>query len=424
MSTAAITVPFTDKTSLTFTLDERNLGEVVRPAAVPPVPDDQAAIARALDAPLDSPPLEAHVQPGDRVLILSDDNTRPTPVAKILPPVLERLKRAGVRGQDIEILIAAGTHRPMTDAELVTKLGAAVIAQYRVMRHECHNPAALYHAGVSSEGIPIWLNCKLLDADFILGIGNVVPHPHVGWSGGAKILYPGVAGAETVAAFHRVGVADATNYLGCGNVPARETLEALAHTAGLDFVINTVLTSDHQLYQIFCGDPRHAQQAAQYASREVYGVPVRQRYDVVISNSYPAFLEFWQAGKGIFSADLILNPGGAIILLAPCPEGIGVTHPGQIEYLSLPLPELQRRIMAGDVKDPIAAAVCAKVAQIAQRAKVTVVSPSLDEADVRKMGFVPYGSAGQAIHAVLAEYGLTSRIAIITHGGETVPYVA
>lgn len=423
MPTATITLPYTDKTALTITLDKRSLGEVIRPASVAPAADQNAAIARALDMPVASLPLAECVRPGQRVLILSDDNTRPTPVAQILPLILERLQRAGIRVQDIEILIAAGTHRPMTDAEIALKLGVEVAAQYRVTRHECHNPAALYHAGVSREGIPVWLNRRVKEADFVIGIGNVAPHPHVGWSGGAKILYPGVAGADTVAAFHRVGIEDPTNQLGRDDAPARASLEALADTVGLNFVINTVLTCDHRLYRIFAGQPRQAQIAARQASREVYGVPARQRYDIVIANAYPAFLEFWQAGKGIFSADLILNPGGSVILIAPCPEGVGVTHPKQTEYLGLELNELQRRLSAGKVEDAIAAAVCVKVKQIQQRARVAIVSDGLRESEARALGCEPFIRVEDALDAMLSQYGRQSKVAVITHGGETIPYV-
>ena len=136
MATTTITLPLTDQTSLAIGIDEFYLGEVIRPALVTPVADVPSAIAHALDEPLDSLPLVERVGPGQRVLILTDDNSRPTPTARILPLVLERLHRAGVHVQDIEILIAAGTHRQMTDAEIVTKLGAETVAQYRVARHE------------------------------------------------------------------------------------------------------------------------------------------------------------------------------------------------------------------------------------------------------------------------------------------------
>ncbi len=424
MSQTVVTFPYGGASSFSVRLDEANLGEVIRPQAVTPVADEDAAIAAALDAPLGTPRLEESVAPGSRVLILSDDNTRPTPVRRILPHVLARLQRAGVLERDIRILIASGTHRLMTEEEIRAKVGADIVARIRTDCHRCHDQASLYHAGTSREGIEVWLNRALREADFVLGIGNVVPHPHPGWSGGAKILFPGVAGAQTVAAFHLVGTDDPTNYLGRDDAPARRALESLAESAGLKFIINTVLTSDHRLYAIYCGHRRQAQAAAQRASRAVYGVPVQRRYDVVISNSYPAYLEFWQAGKGIFSADLILRPGGTVILTTPCPEGIGATHPKQAEYLALEPAEMLRRIAAGEIEDPIAAAVCVKVRHAMGRVRVSMVSEGLSAAEVRAMGFQPFPDVDAALADALARYGREARAAIITHGGETVPYMA
>lgn len=423
MAKIEVALPFSDIQTLSFAVDEDNLGEVIGPASVNVPADETALIMTALDQPVGTPPLEEMVQPGQRVLILSDDNTRPTPVWKILPYVLERLQQAGIHRSDIEILIAAGTHRPMTDEELEAKVGAEVKRTIRVTRHDCHDSSTLVKAGTSTTGIEVWLNRKVMEADFIIAIGNVVPHPHAGWSGGAKILYPGVAGAETIAAFHRVGIEDPVNHLGRDDAPARRSLEALANTVGLDLIINTVLTSDHRLYRIFCGHPEQAQAVAQQAAREVYGVPVKRRYNVIVSNSYPAYLEFWQAGKGLFSADLALNPGGAIILTTPCPEGIGVTHPDQAEYLALDSRELLHRIDTRQVKDPIAAAVCVKVALLRERNHVVVVSPGLREKEVRTMGFGYYNSVEEALEVMLVTYGQDNQVAVLTHGGETVPCV-
>jgi lactate racemase len=423
LDAVAVTFPYTHTSSFSMTLARANLGEVISPQEAPAAADVDAAIATALDNPMGKPPLEQAVQPGDRVLILSDDNTRPTPVHLVLPHVLERLQRAGVPDSRIQILIASGTHRLMTQEEIALKVGTAVAKRFNVTCHRCSDPASLVKVGTSPEGIEVWLNRAVVEADFVMGIGNVVPHPHVGWAGGAKILYPGVAGAKTVAAFHRVGTDDPINCLGRDNMPARRSLESLADTVGLDFIVDTVLTRDHGLHQIFCGEHRQAQQAAQRATFAVYGVPVSRRYDIVVANSYPAFLEFWQAGKGIFAADRIITPGGSIILVGPCPEGVGVTHPKQVEYLSMEISELLRDIANGRVDDPIAAAVCAKVAHVKQRAKVSIVSEGLPEADVRRMGFAHYDSLPLALAAAYAEYGQNTKVAVITHGGETVPYV-
>ncbi|MEW6232755.1 MAG: nickel-dependent lactate racemase [Chloroflexota bacterium] len=419
-----VTLPFTDMASLSFALDERNLGEVVRPAPVAAVPDEAAAITTALDAPLGTPALEEMVRPGQRVLILSDDNTRPTPVHKILPLVLERLERGGVAEADIAILMALGTHRPMTEPELRAKLGAEVVRRFPVANHRYDDQMALYDAGTTPEGIRIGLSRAVVEADFVLGLGNIVPHPHPGYAGGAKILYPGVASQETVAGFHLVGLRDPTNYLGHEDAPARRAIEALADTVGLSMVVDTVLTPDHGIYQVFCGQHRQVQAAGQRAARAVYGVPVQRRYDIVIANSYPAFLEFWQGSKGLLAADLIVKPGGTIILVTACPDGVAITHGGLIEYLRTEPAELLHRIEAGEVKDPIAASVCLKLGRVRERVQVAVVSPGLTETEVRDMGYEHYASVEEAVDAKLAEYGRGTQVAVITHGGETAPYLA
>jgi nickel-dependent lactate racemase len=289
--TVTVTFPYSHTSIGSVTLPKANLGEVISPRDAAAVADVAEAVAAALDHPLGTPPLEQMVKSSDRVLVLSDDNTRPTPVRAILPHILERLKRAGVPDSRIQILIASGTHRLMTEAEIVAKVGAEAAERFAVTCHRCNDPAELVKMGASPEGIEVWLNRAVVESDFVLGIGNVVPH--LGWSGGAKLLYPGVAGAKTVAAFHRVGTEDPINCLGRDNMPARRSLESLADTVGLDFIVDTVLTRDHQLHQIFCGNHRQAQQAAQKATFAVYGVPVARRYDIVVASSYPAFLEFW-----------------------------------------------------------------------------------------------------------------------------------
>lgn len=418
-----VIMPFTANESLALTLPWDDSDAVLRPQEVAAATNEDALIAASLDVPLGRPRLEEMVRPQHKVLIIIDDNTRPTPVARIMPHILERLQRAGVPDKNINILVASGTHRLMTQDEIRAKVGNDIAQRFAITCHRCHDISALTRVGISPEGIEVWLNRAVVEADFLIGIGNVVPHPHTGWAGGAKILYPGVAGAKTIGAFHLIGADEPTNYLGRADAPARHSLERLANIVGLDFVVNTVLTREHRLYKVFCGEHQQAQMAARQAAWTVYGLPVTHRYNVVIVNSYPAYLEFWQAGKGIFAADLVLKPGGTIILVAPCPEGVGVTHPSQVEYLAMEPEKLLRKIANGHAEDPIAAAVCAKVTHIKRRAQIVVVSPWLKEAEVRSMGFAYYPDLYQA----LANIGVLDKsgqeVAIITHGGETVPYI-
>ena len=135
METVTVTFPYTHTTSFSLSLARRNLGAVISPQEASAAVDEDATIAAALDDPLGKPPLEEAVRPGDRVLILTDDNTRPTPVRPILPPILERLQRAGVSEARVQILIASGTHRPMTQEEIVTKVGVEVARRFPVTCH-------------------------------------------------------------------------------------------------------------------------------------------------------------------------------------------------------------------------------------------------------------------------------------------------
>ena len=228
LETVTVTFPYTNTTSFSLTLARKNLGAVISPQEASAAVDEDATIAAALDDPLGKPPLEEAVQPGDRVLILTDDNTRPTPVRLILPHILERLQRAGVSEARVQILIASGTHRPMTQEEIVAKVGAEVARRFPVTCHRCTDPAALVKVGTSPEGIEVWLNRAVVDADFVIGIGNVVPHPHVGWAGGAKILYRALPAPDR-GCFHLVGLT--TPRTACrDNMPARRSLESLADT--------------------------------------------------------------------------------------------------------------------------------------------------------------------------------------------------
>ncbi|MDI7276746.1 MAG: lactate racemase domain-containing protein, partial [Anaerolineae bacterium] len=150
---------------------------------------------RALSSPIASPPLQQLAGRGQKVLVLCDDYTRPTPVAEMLPPVLAELRGAGVSQKDVSILVASGTHRRMTRRELARKLGRAILSEYRVLQHDWRDEESLVPLGETSGGLPVVANRHLLEADLVIGLGHVVPHRITGYSGGAKIIGPGVTGA-------------------------------------------------------------------------------------------------------------------------------------------------------------------------------------------------------------------------------------
>lgn len=173
---------------------EGNLLGVYRPKRVPKGRSIADQVSDALAAPIGSPRLGSLVGQGSRVLLLSDDFTRPTPVAEMLPPVLAELMQAGVQQQDVKILLASGTHRPMTDEERLQKLGADVLRGYKVFQHHWQDEEENVRVGETSGGLPIVVNRHLVEADLVVALGHIVPHRVSGFSGGSKIIAPGVSG--------------------------------------------------------------------------------------------------------------------------------------------------------------------------------------------------------------------------------------
>ena len=175
MSFKQISLPW-EQGFIPCNIPEKNLGEVLSPNVCPPLADLDAAIARALDEPIGLAPLNEWVKPGHKVLLISDDNTRLTPAHLILPPLLERLNRSGVKDNDITVLMALGTHRYMTEAEMEAKTGAAVYKKVRVINHLWRDKANLADLGHTSQGTPLEVNRLLLKSDVIIGLGAIVPH--------------------------------------------------------------------------------------------------------------------------------------------------------------------------------------------------------------------------------------------------------
>jgi len=199
----------------------------------------EAQVRHALQRPADSPPLCELLQPGQNVVLLGDDQTRLTPTDVIVPVLLDEINAAGVPDENVTLVIATGTHRPLTAAELDRKYGSRVLERVRVVAHDCLDGDGLLHFGVTRRGTDIWVNRTVMEADVRIGVGNIVPHHPTGWSGGAKILLPGVAGRHTTGQVHLLGASE--QQLGKVETPCREEMEDFARRVGLDYIVNTVL---------------------------------------------------------------------------------------------------------------------------------------------------------------------------------------
>jgi nickel-dependent lactate racemase len=307
---------------LEVTLPEAWLGEVIHPQPVAPAADAEAEVERALAHPIGAPPLGQLARPGQRVAIIVDDYTRKTPVALMLPPVLERLRTAGIEQHDIRIVVALGTHRPMTRDELDAKLGTKVARQYQTVNLPSTTEGEMVYLGASSGGIPAWVSQAVAQADLRIGLGMITPHMDTGFSGGAKMILPGVCSSATVDAFHSASAFLPENPLGDVDAPLRRSLEQfVAERVPLDMIVNAVITPEGKLYQCVAGHAVQAHRVGVEHAKAVFGIPVGRRYPVVVANCYPYDVDWWQSIKGAMCGDLVATPGGTLVLVTAAPEG-------------------------------------------------------------------------------------------------------
>lgn len=322
-------IPYS-KSSLEFSLlpGMRATVAVSQPAV--PLVDVPAAIQKALNHPVDSPPLREIAKAGDRVCIVFTDITRASPDHQLVPALLRELELAGVRDDDITLLCGIGMHRPSTDDEKNTKLGAVIASRYRVIDNEPQNPDALVDLGVTPGGVPVMLHRSVVEADLLIATGIVEPHQYAGYSGGRKTVAIGAAGEALIAYTHGPAFVDHPGTrLGQieGNLFHEAVTEA-ARRANLRFILNVVLDDDKRILRVSAGDPELAFQNLVTFAKSVYEVPIQQQYDIAIGGvGFPKDANLYQASRApsylFFAPTPVVRPGGYFIIPARCEEGAG-----------------------------------------------------------------------------------------------------
>lgn len=253
---ANVTFPFGGK-PYRIEIADRNLAEVLSPKPSTPLSDLDRAVHEALDGPINQRPLSDWIKPTDRIVIVSDDNTRLTPADRILPPLLDRLNSAGVADDNISCIMALGTHRYMTEEEMAEKVGPEVFRRIKVRNHEWRDPSALVDLGHSSQGTPLTVNRFVAEADVVIGLGAIVPHHIPGFSGSSKIIQPGVCGAETTAETHLLSCkSGGDSFLGIDDNPVRRDMDDMADMVGMNTIFNVVMDSQGGVVGLFFGEKR------------------------------------------------------------------------------------------------------------------------------------------------------------------------
>ncbi len=354
--------------------------------------------------------------------ILVCDITRPVPNKLLLPPLLKTLHAAGLSHDDILLLIATGTHRSNTGKELEELVGAQIAKEYHIENHDIKNKEAHALIGETASGIPIWLDKRFLNAEMKIATGFIEPHMFAGYSGGRKLVVPGIAGLETLKYMHGPHILSQPGSRE-GNLvdnPFHNEATEMAKIAGLDFIINVSLNEKNEITGIFSGEPQQAfLQGTDFVANKVKS-PVSEKVDVVVTTGggYPLDTTWYQTIKGLSSVQSIVKDGGTIIIASECSEGFGGSDFDQLLLNNPDLDSFMEKIQKDDffVTDQWQ---YQKFINVAKKVKIVLVSEKLWQIQPEIPHVTRAESVETAINNELKIRGASLKIAVIPKG----PYI-
>ncbi|MBK9714153.1 MAG: nickel-dependent lactate racemase [Kouleothrix sp.] len=397
---------------------------VIAPAELPGLADERAAFDAAVRAPIGARPLRELARPGDTVAIVIADITRPSPSERLVPWIMQEL--AQVPRERFVIVNGTGSHRANTRDELVQMLGEELVETVRIVNHNAFDDATLTQLGRTSYGGEVWVNNDYLRADVRIVTGFIEPHFFAGFSGGPKGIVPGLAGIKTIMHLHNaemIGDPRSTWARLEGNPVQGEIREAVA-MAPPHFMVNVAVNPRRQISAIWAGHYLAAHAVgcgfvAEHATRAV-----EQQFDVVVTTNsgYPLDQNLYQTVKGMSAAGRIVRPGGAIVAVSECCDGL--PEHGNFKQL------LQMRRTPRELLEMIEAPgfelydqwEAQSQALVQRRADVYLYS-SLDPQTVRDAMLEPIDDVERALAALLARYGPGARVAVLPEGPQTIPYL-
>jgi lactate racemase len=398
--------------------------DVLEPRRLDGLPDEAGAIRRALRDPIGSRPLRALVPRGATVGVSVCDVTRPFPASRVLPVLLDELGPA-----EVTVFVATGTHRACTGGELERMLGREVLRAVRVVQHDAFDRGRHAELGaVPGSGAPALVERAFLEQDVRLTAGFVEPHFFAGFSGGPKMVAPGLAHLDTVLELHsaaRIGHARARWGVTRGN-PVHDGVRGIAARAGVAFNLDVTLDAEHRVTRVFAGDLEASHAAGCAFAMDTAMVPVAATYDVVVSTNsgYPLDQNLYQTVKGMSAAAQIVRQGGAIVMASECSDGLpdhgrygellrGSAGPAAfLDLLERPGParhdQWQVQVQA----------------QVQRRARVLVRTGGLAPEQVRAAWLEPIDDVAGCVADLLRGAGRGARLAVLPQGPQTIPYVA
>ncbi|HEV7726857.1 MAG TPA: nickel-dependent lactate racemase [Modestobacter sp.] len=399
---------------------------VITPVPHAAAPDVPAELRRALREPVSGLPLRERVQRGQTVAISACDGTRAQPRHLMIPVLLEELDGV-VDLEDVVVLVATGTHRANTEAELRAMFGDAVVDSVRIVNHDSRASDTHRFVGTYGDGVPVWLNEQWVDADVRLTTGFVEPHFFAGFSGGPKMVAPGLAALDTVLVLHdatRIGDPRATWGVTEGN-PVHDDVRAIAAATGVTYAFDVILNQRQEVIAAFGGDILEMHAVAIERAREVAMAPVDALFDVVVTtgSGFPLDQNLYQSVKGMSAAAQVTRPDGLIVCAAECADGYP-DHGSYREVLtSADSPEaLLELISAREVTVPDQWQVQIQ-ARIQSAHRVVMHTSYLSDAELAEAHLEQTADIAATVAEAVAKAGPGARVCVLPEGPQTIPYV-
>ncbi len=403
-------------TEITLDIPEHNLMGVLRSN---PIPEngttEEDILSEALANPIQSHLLREIVKPGEKIVIVTSDVTRPMPSQKVLPFVIAELAAADIPDADITIVFALGSHRAHTEEEKIKLVGETILRRFRCL----DSVDDFVRLGITENGTPVDIFRPVAEADRRICLGNIEYHYFAGYSGGAKAIMPGVSTREAIQANHRrMTEPEAATGRIAGN-PVREDIENAMAFVPIDFIVNVVLDEHKRIRACVAGHFQAAHRKGCAILDDLYGIQISKKAGIVIvsSGGYPKDINLYQAQKALDNAGHAVRDGGTILWLASAKEGLGekhfetwmLTH----DHPSDMIEHIQREFILGGHK-------AAAIAMIMEKADIVLVS-DLEPEFVRKIHLQPASDAQSALDELIKHYGTDAQVLAMPFGGSTLP---
>lgn len=391
------------------------------------IPSIEEMTGGALSKPVETRPLKELISAASEIAIIIDDCTRPTPVADILGVLLPYLTGTGVPRKNVTIVVALGTHKPITSEELDIRVGRSVVADYKIVQHNAWQ-SDLVPVQLPGNGVAVKINPEVARADVKIGISSILPHPMAGYGGGPKIIMPGVANFEYIKTHHMLHTIDPRSMPGKlkGN-PFHEACMMVARAVGLDFSINCVYNQLGNIVQIIGGNLDTAFAAAVEICFRELGVIVEEKVDVTITSTYP-HTHAHQFVKALDTPDRITKETGAILLAVPTVmpmaedflNSFGLVKERSHNNSALFVKDAMSKGMPFLPEKPLEFNMAMKCAIIRPKVRTIIISPMISGIEARAMGFEHAPSVAAGI-GMIEQFHPSAKVAIFPSGGLIVP---